>query len=114
MSDLIIANVGEKLVVGQVDTSFLAASSRLLPGTAVLNGPVYIGMPAQIGVARAACMIGPPISIALPVSLEVKVPRTRFNYIFLKLTILSKLNLIGIINYNICFYSPIQTSRKGI
>ena len=71
MADLTIANVGEKLVVGQVDTSFLAASSRLLPGTAVLNGPVYIGMPAQIGVARAACMIGPPISIALPVSLEV-------------------------------------------
>lgn len=53
MADLTIANVGEKLVVGQVDTSFLNASSRLLPGTAVLNGPVYIGMPAQIGVARA-------------------------------------------------------------
>jgi hypothetical protein len=71
MADLTIANVGEKLIVGQVDTSFLTASSRLLPGTSVLNGPVYIGMPTQIGVARAACMIGPPISIALPVSLEV-------------------------------------------
>ena len=49
-----IATVGDKLVVGQVDTSFLTATGRVTPGTAVLNGPVYIGAsPQAIGVARA-------------------------------------------------------------
>ena len=71
MADLTIANVGEKLICGQVDTSFLAASSRLLPGTAVLNGPVYIGGTLQAGIARATCMIGPPIGVSVPASLEV-------------------------------------------
>ena len=71
MADLTIANVGEKLICGQVDTSFLNASSRLLPGTAVLNGPVYIGGTLQAGIARATCMIGPPLGVAVPASLEV-------------------------------------------
>jgi hypothetical protein len=67
-----IATVGDKLIVGQVDTSFLTASSRVVPGTAVLNGPVYIGATPQIGIARATCMIGPPLgSLAVPASLEV-------------------------------------------
>jgi len=67
-----IANVGDKLVVGQVDTSFLTGTSRVTPGTVVLNGPVYIGATPQIGVARATCMIGPPLpGLALPASLEV-------------------------------------------
>jgi hypothetical protein len=66
-----IANIGDKLIVGAVDTSFLTASSRIFPGTAVLNGPVFIGATPQIGVARATCMIGPPLSIAAPASLEV-------------------------------------------
>jgi hypothetical protein len=69
--DCTISNVAEKLVVGQLDMSFLTANSKLLPGTAVINGPCYIGMTPQIGVARATCMIGPPLPGALPVSLEV-------------------------------------------
>ena len=67
-----IATVGDKLVVGQVDTSFLTATGRVTPGTAVLNGPVYIGATPQVGIARATCMIGPPLgSLAVPASLEV-------------------------------------------
>ena len=69
--DCTISNVGEKLVVGQLDMSFLTANSKLLPGTAVVNGPFYIGLTPQIGVARATCMIGPPLPGVLPVSLEV-------------------------------------------
>lgn len=71
MADLTIANVGEKLVVGQVDTSFLTAGSKLLPGTAAINGPCYIGGTLQAGIARATCMIGPPLGVAVPFSLEV-------------------------------------------
>jgi hypothetical protein len=67
-----ISHVGDKLVVGQVDTSFLSATSRVLPGTAVLNGPVVIGATGGLGVDRATCMIGPPLgSLAVPASLEV-------------------------------------------
>lgn len=69
--DCTISNVGEKLVVGQLDMSFLTANSKLLPGTAVVNGPFYIGLTPQIGVARATCMIGPPLPGVTPVSLEV-------------------------------------------
>lgn len=72
MADLTVANVGEKLIVGQLDTSFLTAGAKLLPGTAVLNGPVFIGLTAQAGVARATCMIGPPLpGLTVPASLEV-------------------------------------------
>lgn len=67
-----IATVGDKLIVGQVDTSFLTATGRVTPGTAVLNGPVYIGATPQIGIARASCMIGPPLpGLSVPASLEV-------------------------------------------
>jgi len=69
--DCTVSNVGEKLVVGQLDMSFLTANSRLLPGTAVINGPCYIGLTPQIGIARATCMIGPPLPGVAPVSLEV-------------------------------------------
>ena len=72
MADLTIANVGEKLIVGQLDTSFLTAGARLLPGTAVINGPCFIGLTPQAGIARATCMIGPPLpGVAAPASLEV-------------------------------------------
>jgi hypothetical protein len=71
MADNTVSNVGEKLVVGQLDMSFLTANSRLLPGTAVINGPCYIGLTPQIGIARATCMIGPPLPGVAPVSLEV-------------------------------------------
>ena len=67
-----IQHVGDKFIVGAIDTSFLDVSSRILPGTSVLNGPVYIGMPFSVGIARANCMIGPPIlSLGSPASLEV-------------------------------------------
>ena len=67
-----ISTVGDKLIVGQVDTSFLTATGRVTPGTSVLNGPVYCGATAQVGVARATVMIGPPLpGLAVPASLEV-------------------------------------------
>lgn len=67
-----ITHVGDKLIVGAVDTSFITATSRIVPGTSVLNGPVYIGATAQAGVARASCMIGPPLpGLSVPASLEV-------------------------------------------
>ena len=72
MADCTISNVGEKLLVGQLDLSFLTAGDKLVPGTAVINGPCFIGLTPQFGLARAACMIGPPIlGSAAPVSLEV-------------------------------------------
>jgi hypothetical protein len=73
MADLTIANVGEKLVVGQIDSSFLTLASKFVPGTAVLNGPVYIGaLTGSIGLDRATCTIGPPLpGLSIPASLEV-------------------------------------------
>jgi len=72
MADCTISNVAEKLLVGQLDLSFLTAGDKLVPGTAVINGPCFIGLTPQFGLARAACMIGPPIlGSAAPVSLEV-------------------------------------------
>jgi hypothetical protein len=72
MADFTVANVGEKLIVGQLDMSFLTASDKITPGTAVINGPCYIGLTPQIGVARATCMIGPPVpGLTVPASLEV-------------------------------------------
>ena len=71
--DCTIANVGEKLIVGQIDSSFLTLSSKFVPGTAVLNGPVYIGaLSGSIGLDRATCTIGPPLpGLSFPASLEV-------------------------------------------
>ncbi len=67
-----ISHIGDKLVVGVLDTSFLSATSRVVPGTAVLNGPVIIGATGGLGIDRATCMIGPPIAgLAVPASLEV-------------------------------------------
>ena len=72
MADFTVVNVGEKLIVGQLDLSFLTSGAKLVPGTAIINGPCYIGVTPQIGIARATCMIGPPIpGVTLPVSLEV-------------------------------------------
>ena len=73
MADLTIANVGEKLIVGQIDPSFLTLASKFVPGTAALNGPVYIGkLSGSIGLDRATCTIGPPLDgLSFPASLEV-------------------------------------------
>lgn len=91
-----ISHVGDKLIVGQVDTSFLTASSRVTPGTTVLNGPVYVGATPQIGIARACCMIGPAIGIAAPLSLEVT---GNANFVGPITTILGNLNVPAISNF---------------
>ena len=68
-----IKHIGDKLVVGALDVSFLDATSRLVPGTSVLNGPVYIGLVASPGIPKATCMIGPPIAgLSVPASLHVE------------------------------------------
>lgn len=67
-----IKHIGDKLVVGALDVSFLDVTSRLFPGTTVLNGPVYIGLVASPGVPKATCMIGPPIGLSVPASLHVE------------------------------------------
>ena len=74
MADFVSANVGEKLQVGQVPTDYPGLGSKLVPGTAVLNGPVFIGAAIQGGIPTAACMIGPPLIPALQglFSLDVK------------------------------------------
>ena len=71
MATTIPTALHDKCIIGAVDTSFLTASTKLLPGTLVANGPCYFGMPGSVGVARATVMIGPPIGISVPASLEV-------------------------------------------
>lgn len=71
-----ISQVGDKLIVGLVDTAFVSGSTgaKLFPGTSVLNGPVYIGFPPASGspIPTANCMIGPPVpGTSFPASLEV-------------------------------------------
>jgi hypothetical protein len=58
--------IGDKLVVGQIDYSFLPAVPSI-PGTTVLNGPVWIGAGGP-PIPIANCMIGPGLN---PVSLNV-------------------------------------------
>jgi hypothetical protein len=65
-----ISCVGDRLIVGQIDVSLGSVTDKLLPGTAVLNGPCYIGANASPGIPRAACMIGPTL-FGNPNSLEV-------------------------------------------
>lgn len=92
-----ISHVGDKLIVGALDTSFLTGTSRISPGTAVLNGPVYIGATAQAGVARAACMIGPPLpGLSAPASLEV----TGITNIIGSLNVPAISNFTGISNFS--------------
>lgn len=62
--------IGDKLIVGQIDTSIGNVFSKLLPGTTVLNGPCYIGATGAPGIPRAACMIGPTL-FGNPNALEV-------------------------------------------
>jgi hypothetical protein len=58
--------IGDKLVVGPLDYSFLPAVPSI-PGTSVLNGPVWIGAGGP-PTPLANCMIGPGLN---PVSLQV-------------------------------------------
>ena len=58
--------IGDKLVVGLVDYSFVPALPAI-PGTSVLNGPVWIGAGGP-PIPTANCMIGPGLQ---PISLQV-------------------------------------------
>lgn len=59
--------IGDKLCVGPVDYSFIPFVPAL-PGSSVLNGPVWIG--TGIPIPTANCMMGP--GIFSPITLEVK------------------------------------------
>lgn len=59
--------IGDKLVVGAVDFSFVPGCVPVIPGTTVLNGPVWIGAGGP-PIPIANCMIGPGLQ---PVSLQV-------------------------------------------
>lgn len=74
MADTTLLNVGEKLQVGLVPSDWNGLPlPKLFPGTAVINGPTYIGLRDLPGVPTASCMIGPPIpGASFPKSLEVK------------------------------------------
>lgn len=58
--------IGDKLCVGPLDYSFLPAVPAI-PGTSVLNGPVWIGAGGP-PIPTANCMIGPGLN---PISLQV-------------------------------------------
>jgi len=59
--------IGDKLCVGPLDYSFLPAIPSI-PGTSVLNGPVWIGAGGP-PIPTANCMIGP--GLGGPISLQV-------------------------------------------
>lgn len=63
-----IAYVGDKFVLGPLDYSFLPAVPAI-PGTGVLNGPVWIGLGGAPGIPQANCMIGP--GVTQPISLQI-------------------------------------------
>ncbi len=58
--------IGDKLCVGPIDFSFLPAVPAI-PGSAVLNGPVWIGAGGP-PIPTANCMIGPGLH---PITLQV-------------------------------------------
>jgi len=97
-----ISQIGDKIIVGQLDTSFVSGSfgaGKLFPGTAVLNGPAYIGYPPSAGspAPTANCMIGPPIpGASFPASLEV----TGITNIFGNLNVAAISNFTGISNFS--------------
>ena len=113
MADFTVVNAGEKLIVGQLDMSFLTVADKLTPGTAVINGPCYIGLTPQIGVARATCMIGPPLPGGLPVSLEVT-GMSNFAGITNTAGIINDLALSNIFGFTSKIGAEIQTAFKAI
>ena len=66
-----IQMIGDKAVIGALDTSFLPGVPKVFPGTLAVNGPVYMGLVPNIGIPQAAVMIGPPMNIPTPNSLQV-------------------------------------------
>jgi len=59
--------IGDKLVVGQVDYSFVPGCVPPIPGSSILNGPVWIGAGGP-PIPLANCMIGPGLN---PITLQV-------------------------------------------
>ena len=114
MADFTVVNAGEKLIVGQLDMSFLTLSDKLTPGTAVINGPCYIGLTPQIGVARATCMIGPPLpGLSVPASLEV-IGITNFVGVTNTTGVLNDLALSNIFGFTNKLGAEIQAAFKAI
>lgn len=114
MADFTIVNAAEKLIVGQLDMSFLTATDKLTPGTAVINGPCYIGLTPQIGVARATCMIGPPLpGLSVPASLEVT-GITNFVGITNTTGVLNDLALSNVFGFTNKIGAEIQAAFKAI
>ena len=68
-----ISMVGDKEVIGALDTSFLAPGSKIYPGTLAVNGPVYCGLIPNQGIPMETVKIGHPIGIPAspPYSLQV-------------------------------------------
>ena len=66
-----IIKIGDKVVVGALDTSFLPGVPKVFPGTVSANGPCFFGLVPNIGIPQATVMIGPPIGIPAPTSLQV-------------------------------------------
>ena len=66
-----IQNIGDKLVVGALDLSFLPGIPKVFPGTVSANGPCFFGLVPNVGIPQAAVMIGPPMNIPAPTSLQV-------------------------------------------
>ena len=58
-----IMMVGDKQVIGALDTSFLPGIPKVFPGTLVSNGPVYLGLVPNIGIPQATVMMGPPLTL---------------------------------------------------
>ena len=64
-----ISMVGDKIVVGALDVSFLGPAVPIIPGTCVFNGPTFMGLCKPV--PTAGVMIGPPMNVPTPASLEV-------------------------------------------
>jgi hypothetical protein len=105
-----IFTIGDKLIVGQIDTSYATAGQKLLPGTTVLNGPVFVGATPQAGVARASCMIGPPLGPSIPASLEV----TGISNIIGNLNVPAISNFTGVANFGALVTMNSLEIKQGI
>lgn len=111
-----ISQVGDKLIVGQLDVSFISGSigvGKLFPGTSVLNGPVYIGNPPSAGspIPTANCMIGPPIpGTSFPASLEV----SGISNILGNLNVAAISNFTGISNFTAVVTMSSLEVKNGI
>ena len=100
--------IGDKLCVGLVDFSFLPAVPAI-PGTAVLNGPVWIGAGGP-PIPLANCMIGPGLH---PITLQVT-GIANFMTITNEIGITNRIGLYNITNDHLKWIStPIKSGIKN-